>query len=260
MTNLRKDVHKIIMKAGMMILKESRSRMSIRTKSSERDLVTQIDWNVEMFLKEKLQKLLPDSSFLAEETEAEIKDAEKLWIIDPIDGTTNLVHGFPFLAISIALQIEGELKLGFVYNPFMNEFYESEKGQGSLLNGKSIRVSATQTLSRSLLATGFAYNFANAEENNIRYFEHFHRRCHGIRRPGSAALDICYVARGVFDGFWEWYLNPWDVAAGILLVTEAGGKVTDLSGKPYEFTADNILVTNSTIHTEMLSEVTELIS
>jgi len=255
MTNLRKDVHNIIMNAGSLIIKESASKLTVRTKSTERDLVTQIDWNVENFLKEELQKLLPGSSFLAEETDSEIKEAEQLWIIDPIDGTTNLVHGFPFIAVSVALQIEGELKLGFVYNPFLNEFFEAEKGKGSLLNNKSIHVSATRSLSRSLLATGFAYNFNKAEENNIRYFEHFHSKCHGIRRPGSAALDLCYVARGVFDGFWEWYLNPWDVAAGILLVSEAGGRVTDLTGMAYEFTTDSILATNSAIHNDMLSEV-----
>ncbi len=257
-SNLRKEVHKILLKAGNMLIKEARSKLNIHTKSSESDLVTQLDWKIENYLIEKLNRLLPGSSFLAEETDSKFKAAEHLWIIDPIDGTTNYVHHFPFVAISLALQVEDQLKLGFVYNPIMNELFEAAAGKGSLLNGKRISVSPVQTLDKSLLATGFAYNFDSAEENNIRYFDYFHRKCHGIRRPGSAALDLCYVANGSFDGFWEWYLNPWDVAAGILIVQEAGGKVSDFAGEPYRFTSNNILATNSSVHNEMLKDIQAL--
>ncbi|MBW6515247.1 MAG: inositol monophosphatase [Candidatus Cloacimonetes bacterium] len=261
LSELHLKTRKIILTAGKM-LKETigdSDKISVRTKSTDSDLVTQLDTEIENFLKEELSRILPGSVFLAEETDPKLKDTEKLWIIDPIDGTTNFVHGFPFVAISVALQISGELTHGFVYNPFMNEFFAATRNEGSFLNGKCIRVSKVQRLSEALLATGFAYNFKTASENNIRFFEHFQSKCHGIRRPGSAALDLCYVAKGVFDGFWEWYLNPWDVAAGILIVEEAGGKITDLYGIDHLFTSDNILVTNSALHNQMLQEFNELL-
>lgn len=257
---LRSSVHKLILNTGNRLIKESNHNFHIHTKSTASDLVTQLDLQTEERLKEEFSKLLPGSSFLSEETEPALKEADKLWIIDPIDGTTNFIHGFPFIAISVALQLAGKLTLGFVYNPLLKEFYEATRKEGSFLNKKRIQVSNNQRISQSLLATGFAYNFGTAAENNIRFFEHFHHRCHGVRRPGSAALDICYVARGVFDGFWEWYLHPWDVAAGILIVEEAGGKVSGLLGDPYRFGTDHILVTNSLIHNEMLQETRELIS
>ncbi len=252
---IKKSVQKLILQQGDYLLKESRSKISVRTKSSNSDLVTNIDWKVENDLKTAFSKILPASEFLAEETDDKPKKADQLWIIDPIDGTTNYVHNFPFYCISVALQLEGEIKLGFVYNPAMKEFFVAEKDNGSTLNDKTICTSPTQNLSRSLLATGFAYNYNNAEENNIKFFAHFHKLCHGIRRPGSAALDLCYVAKGVFEGFWEWYLNPWDVAAGILIVEEAGGKVSNFEGEPFSFNDNNILATNTSIHSEMLNEL-----
>ena len=258
--SLRNAIQKTILHTGKDLVKESNHKLHIHTKSTESDLVTQLDLQTENHLKEAFSKLLPGSIFLSEETEPALKTAEKLWIIDPIDGTTNFVHGFPFIAISVALQLDGELTLGFVYNPILNEFFEATRKEGSYLNKKRIHVSHTQRISQSLLATGFAYNFGTATENNIRFFEHFHHKCHGIRRPGSAALDLCYVARGIFDGFWEWYLHPWDVAAGILIVKEAGGMVTDLLGDPYLFGSENILVTNTQIHNEMMQEIKDLIS
>ena len=260
MGKIRKSVHKLMLQQGDMLIKESRTKLSVRTKSSSTDLVTNVDWKIENELKNALLGLLPQSQFLAEETDDKYKSAELLWIIDPIDGTTNYVHNFPFFCISVALQVEGSITLAFVYNPVSKEFFEAERGKGSLLNNKPISVSPTQTLSKSLLSTGFAYNFGSTDENNIRFFSHFHKLCHGIRRPGSAALDLCYVAKGVFDGFWEWYLKPWDVAAGVLILQEAGGKISNFNNNNFSLTDDNILGTNGSIHSEMLAEIKHLLA
>jgi myo-inositol-1(or 4)-monophosphatase len=256
--DLRQKIHNIILQAGEILLTEGENRLNVRTKSSDSDLVTEIDLMVEEFLKEKFSLLLPGSLFLAEETESDLKDAEVLWVIDPIDGTTNFVHHFPFAAISVALQIKGIAKLGFVYNPFLSEFFEAAEGNGSLLNGKRITVSSVRTIDKSLLATGFPYN--SSDIVNFRFFEHFQKQSQGIRRPGSAALDLCYIAKGSFDGFWEWHLKPWDVAAGILIVEEAGGIVSDLCGENYSFSSDNILATNSSLHQKMLIEMKQLLA
>ncbi len=229
----------------------------ISTKSSFRDLVTKIDLELENRLKGRLSKLMPGSEFLAEETDKEAKKSDKLWIIDPIDGTTNFVHGLPFFCISVALHLAGNPVLGFVYAPVMNEFFESQKNKGSFLNSKPIKVSNTALLQHSLLATGFAYNFATSSNNNIDNFSKLQAKSRGIRRLGSAALDICYVAKGVFDGFWELYLSPWDVAAGIIITAEAGGKVSTHQNQEYLFSDEEILVSNSIIHEEMIHELTK---
>lgn len=268
--DLGKKARSIILQEGSYLLEQSvklkkdrvdrdskNSSSEITTKSSFRDLVTSIDLELENRLKEKLYGILPGSDFLAEETAKSMKDSDKLWIIDPIDGTTNFVHGFPFFCISVALHLAGKPVLGFVYNPVMNEFFEAESKSGSFLNNKPIKVSATVSLKQSLLATGFAYNFAVSKEDNIDNFKRFQAKSRGIRRLGSAALDICYVASGVLDGFWELFLSPWDVAAGILITEEAGGRVTDFRGREYSFSDKDILITNSLIHNEMIDELRE---
>ncbi len=238
---------------------ETGNSPSIRTKTSFKDIVTYLDIEVENRLKEELLKILPGSEFLAEESDSSLKKgADKLWVIDPIDGTTNFVHQLPFYCISVALQLAGELVLALVYNPALNEFFEAGKGQGARLNQRIIKVSATKDIKQSLLATGFAYNFSQTANNNVKYFEYFQGNSQGIRRLGSAALDICYVAKGIFDGFWELYLNSWDVAAGILLVEEAGGKVTNFQGEPYTFGDKSILAANKTMHGIMLERINNL--
>lgn len=263
---IRNITRQILLEEGSFLLQESASRNSSAarhsgsqpetdTKSSFSDLVTDTDIKIEQRLIERLSKLLPGSQFLAEESAGNDYQSDKLWIIDPIDGTTNFVHNFPFFCISVALQLDGELTLGFVYNPVMDEFFEAQKDKGSILNNRIIKVSSVPTLSQSLLATGFAYNFSVCKENNINYFQLFQAKSQGIRRLGSAALDICYVAKGVLDGFWELFLNPWDVAAGMLIVTEAGGRVSNFQGQDYSFEDKGILITNNLLHNEMVTEM-----
>ena len=255
---IRQEARAIIKQAGEIILQEKRSLMKIVTKSNEFDLVTQLDLKIEKFLKEELSKLLPNSKFIAEETDSKLKEYPLLWVIDPLDGTTNYVHNLPFFAVSVALMIDNRLELGFVYNPVMDEFFEAERGKGALLNGEKISVSTTDELSKALLATGFGYNYETAEENNLKFFDHFLMKGHGIRRLGSAAIDLCYVACGIYGGYWEWYLSPWDVAAGILIVEEAGGKVSKIDDLPYNFGDLNILASNGKIHDRMVEEFSKV--
>ncbi|MFA6793494.1 MAG: inositol monophosphatase family protein, partial [Candidatus Neomarinimicrobiota bacterium] len=213
---------------------------------------------VELRMIDALQKLMPGSEFLSEETQNRIREADKLWILDPIDGTLNFVHGFPMLCISLALQTGGVLRKAFVYNPVLGDLFEAENGKGTLHNGKTVRVSENREYRDCLLATGFPYDYADNPDNNIRLFDFFHRQVQGVRRPGSAALDLAYTAAGVFDGFWEQHLKPWDVAAGMLLVREAGGIVTNFAGLPYCFGDDNILAGNPCIHASMLKDINTL--
>ncbi|HET6369571.1 MAG TPA: inositol monophosphatase family protein, partial [Nitrospiria bacterium] len=175
------------------------------------------------------------------------------WIIDPLDGTTNYAHGFPCFCVSIGLEHEGNVLLGVVYDPIRSELFYAERGKGATLNGRRIRVSSTFSLSRSLLVTGFAYDIRISQENNIDHFTRFSMRSQGVRRTGSAALDLCYVASGRFDGFWEMKLHPWDVAAGSLIVKEAGGEISTFSGDPFYIDSKEILATNGKIHREMIA-------
>jgi len=168
-----------------------------------------------------------------------------------LDGTTNYAHGYPVFAVSIALEVEGLIILGAVYNPLSDEFFAAERGAGSYLNGRRLKVSSTAALSRSLLATGFPYDIRTDGNNNINYFKSMAFHAQAIRRAGSAALDLACIAAGRFDGFWELKLAPWDTAAGWLIVEEAGGVVTDLAGGPYNIHSPHILATNGLIHAEM---------
>jgi len=249
-----------IVEAGKILSDHFGKIKTFTTKSTKFDLVTEADKEIELFLKKKLSELIPQSKFLAEETDSSDKKADYLWIIDPIDGTTNFVHGFPFVCISVALSVLGTVQQAFVYNPVLDDFFEAERGKGSYQNGERITVSSTDSLEKSLLATGFPYDFASCTENNVRYFEHFHKQVQGIRRPGSAALDLCYVANGVFEGFWEWYLKPWDVSAGLLIIEEANGRVTDFYGNPYQMESANILAANPVVHQKMMKEISYLMN
>lgn len=249
-----------IFEAGLIIEEEFDKIKSVSTKSSFSDLVTETDVKVERFLKEKLRSLVSDCTFFSEETDnnPENLNNDYVWIIDPIDGTTNFVHGFPFVCISVALLKKGKLNQAVVYNPIMKEMYEAESGNGAFLNGQKINVSNNKYLKDCLLATGFAYQFNTNKENNMKYFKHLRKKVQGIRRAGSAALDLCFVAKGVYDGFWEWFLKPWDVAAGILIVHEAGGKISNFNKENFTFCDENILATNSHIHNEMFLELEQI--
>jgi myo-inositol-1(or 4)-monophosphatase len=169
-----------------------------------------------------------------------------------LDGTTNYAHGYPCFSVSIGVEKDGEPIYGVVYDPSLEELFTAERGEGAFLNGRRLRVSAISRLSAALLATGFPSDVATAEENNLDHFAKFIKRAQAVRRPGSATLDLCYVAAGRFDGFWELRLNAWDVAAGALAVMEAGGRVTDLKGQPLRLSAPRIVASNGLIHDEML--------
>lgn len=213
------------------------------------DLVTATDLAVEELLKDRLSALVPGSTFLAEETAARAGLGDSTWIIDPLDGTTNFAHGLPFVATSVALWRDGDLRLGLVNLPILGELFTAARGQGAWRNGESIRVSATAGLQQALIATGFPYNTRAYLDGILRHMERMLLATQGIRRPGAAALDLAYVACGRFDGFYENALNPWDTAAGVLLVEEAGGRVSGFdAAAPYVLGADEILASNGLLH------------
>jgi myo-inositol-1(or 4)-monophosphatase len=221
-------------------------------KKGEIDLVTEADVQSEKAIIKTIQEEFPGDGFLTEESGDINSSSERIWIIDPLDGTTNYAHSFPFFAVSIALQVKGEIVLGTVFNPVLNELFQAEKGAGARMNGSAITVTKTAILKESLLATGFPYNIHKDYRDVLTIFEQMLTRAQGVRRPGAAAIDLCYVAAGRFDGFWEQNLNPWDTAAGSLIVQEAGGVVSDYKGEPYSPYQKTILAANPHIHDEML--------
>ncbi|MFH0779132.1 MAG: inositol monophosphatase family protein [Candidatus Eisenbacteria bacterium] len=237
--------------AGRILKSRASSRKKITYKGKV-NLVTEVDRLSEAAIVGYLRKKFPDHSFLAEEGSGDTSLSEFAWIVDPLDGTTNYAHGYPAYSVSIGLYHEGEVRLGVVYNPNLDELFTSVRGRGARLNGKRIRVSTTRSLSRSLLATGFPYDIRESKNNNIAHFSNFAVRAQAVRRAGSAALDLCYVACGRFDGFWELKLRPWDVAAGSLMVTEAGGKVSDFRGSTADIFGKEMLASNGRIHREMV--------
>lgn len=219
----------------------------------EIDLVTEMDLRAEEIITEYFFSRFPHIGILAEEGGLSGGGSNMRWIIDPIDGTTSYSHGIPHFAVSIALEKEGELEVGVVYNPPLKECFSAAKGEGACLNGRAIGVSGTEELKRSILATGFPYDRTTSGENNVAQFHAFLMKSQGIRRFGSAALDLCYTAAGRFDGYWEMKLKPWDTAAGVLILTEAGGKVTDYNGGDYSIYDNKLLCSNGHIHDEMVN-------
>lgn len=217
------------------------------------DIVTELDKRSEALITESIRKAFPGHGILAEETPEVAAAGPFRWIIDPLDGTTNYAHGFPVFCVSIAFEEAGEVRLGVVYNPMLDELFVAEKGAGAYLNGQRIAVSKVATMDRGLLATGFPYDLRTSEANNFDHFSNFSRKAQAIRRAGAAALDLSYTAAGRFDGFWEMKLKPWDVAAASLLVKEAGGAITDFSGGPFSIESDECLASNGLIHGEMVT-------
>ncbi len=217
------------------------------------DLVTSVDRESERQIVEIIKRKFPVHSILAdEETKIESRQSEYRWIVDPLDGTTNFAHGYPQFCTSIALERAGEVILGLVDDPIRCERFSAIRQQGATLNGLPIRTSTANELDKSLLATGFPYDQRDHADFYLRYFRAFMTRSQGIRRGGSAALDLCYVACGRLDGFWELKLKPWDTAAGALIVSEAGGKLSDFAGKPFSIWGNETLAANSSIHDEMV--------
>ena len=224
------------------------------TKKGDINLVTEADLASESHIIERIRSYYPKHAILAEESgEAVIKgvDTNWKWIIDPLDGTTNYAHGYPCFCVTIALEHDGEVVLGVTFDPTRDELFAAERGRGASLNGKPIRVSSTEKLGDSLIVTGFPYDFKQ-KPNFARHLTDFLFHSRGVRRDGSAAIDMAYVACGRFDGFWEEGLNPWDVAAGTLLMEEAGGVVTYYDGSKYSIYQPPICASNGGIHSQML--------
>jgi myo-inositol-1(or 4)-monophosphatase len=217
------------------------------------DLVTSVDRECERRIVEVLQKNFPGHAVLAEEaTDLLGTQSSHRWIIDPLDGTTNFAHSYPQFCVSIALERDGEVIMGLVYDPLRRECFRAVKDQGATLNDGSLRISTVKELDKALLATGFPYDQREKADFYLGFFKAFMTRSQGIRRNGSAALDLCYVACGRVDGFWELKLRPWDTAAGALMVAEAGGRVTDLSGNKFSIWGEETVASNGALHDEMI--------
>jgi myo-inositol-1(or 4)-monophosphatase len=223
------------------------SDLGINTKSSHTDLVTKVDKLSEEKIREIISSYFPDHIVLGEEQGQSVGNASHRWIVDPLDGTMNYAHGFPFYAVSIGLEVNGEVVVGVVLDSVRNEMFYAQKGQGAFCNGASIKVSEETELSRSLLSTGFPSN-PDGLSDNLVLFAKLHPKVRAIRRPGSAALDMAYVACGRLDGFWELRLNSWDVAGGLIIAQEAGAVVTGFKGDTYHLDAKAIVATNGKIH------------
>jgi myo-inositol-1(or 4)-monophosphatase len=221
----------------------------------EIDLVTEVDKKSEKTIVEILKGHFPDHSILAEEGSNSRESSDYKWIIDPLDGTTNYAHDYPFFAVSIGLEKAGEILAGVVYHPIWNELFVAEKGGGAFLNGRRIQVSRVENLRRSLITTGFPYDLNQIPPEAFAYFKNFINSAQAIRRDGSAALDMCFLAMGKMDGFWEMGLKPWDTAAGLIIVQEAGGRVTNFRSNSYSIYEKEILASNGLIHEQMRSNV-----
>jgi myo-inositol-1(or 4)-monophosphatase len=228
----------------------------VGTKSAAIDLVTDVDHACEALIVETLRRERPRDAVLAEEGGGGgPADAAWRWVIDPLDGTMNYAHGYPRFCVSIGVERAGSAEVGVVYDPLLDELFAAERGAGATLNGRPIRVSDETLLSRALLATGFAYDVHRSQDDNVANFARFVKLARGLRRDGSAALDLCYVAAGRFDGFWELKLHRWDVAAGGLIVREAGGRTSDFAGREIGEDVRQTLASNGHLHAAMLREL-----
>ncbi len=237
--------------AGRLLLERFHTEFAIAHKGAV-NLVTEIDLAAEELIVSRIRKEFPDHIILAEERYSQNRGKGIVWVIDPLDGTTNYAHGYPVFSVSIGIEIAGEVEWGVVFDPTRNELFSARRGFGATCNNVQLSVSKTPSLGASLLATGFPYDIQTDSRNNLDNFCAFAVRTQGIRRAGSAAVDLCYVAAGRFDGFWELKLNPWDCAAGSLIVKEAGGVVTNFSGRPASIYEREIVASNGLIHQGML--------
>jgi myo-inositol-1(or 4)-monophosphatase len=234
------------------LLKEKFSQTHKIQYKGDIDIVTEADKLSEDLIIETIKRNFPDHGILSEESPA-ITSAGKLrWIIDPLDGTTNYSHGYPVFCVSVALENEGTIVLGVIYDPMREDMFVAIHGEGAYLNDKKLKVSSVNNLSRSLLATGFPYDIRDSKENNLDYFNAMAINVQAIRRAGAAALDLAYLAAGRFDGFWELKLKPWDTAAGCLMVEEAGGVISDIAGQKWHLQSPSLMASNALIHEQMI--------
>jgi myo-inositol-1(or 4)-monophosphatase len=244
--------------AGQLLKNELSGSRRIAYKGSPTNLVTEMDARVEELIVGRLAAAFPDDAVLAEERGASAGRSGRRWIIDPLDGTTNYAHGFPAFGVSIALESATLVELGVIYDPNLDELFVAERGRGATVNDQSLAVSTTATLDESLLATGFPYDIREGGDNNLKEYAAFSVRARAVRRMGSAVLYLAWLASGRLDGYWELRLGPWDVAAGSLIVEEAGGRITNLSGGALELDSPTLVATNGRIHSAVLQVLREV--
>lgn len=238
--------------AGSILVEHAKSGFQVDYKTAI-NLVTDADRRAEDCIVQTIQAAYPSHRILAEERGRDGgMDSPYQWIIDPLDGTTNFAHGFPFYSVSIGLEYAGECILGVVLDPVRQELFTAERGQGAYLNGERLHVSTVETLDKSLLVTGFAYNIRETSDNNLDHFSRISLLAQAVRRTGSAALDLCYVAAGRFDGYWEVTLSPWDMAAGTVILREAGGVVSGFTKGAFSLYGKELVATNGRIHDYLL--------
>ena len=245
-------IKSLIRDAGLILKKAYYEKSSNVRHKGNIDMVTETDLQLETFITKAISDKFPDDVIISEETHFEMQEGNRRWIIDPLDGTTNFVHRLPLVNISIGLEIDGEIRFGAVYNPIFDELFYAEKGKGAFLNDKKISVSQNAKLKDSLVATGFPYDRWEKGDYYIKEFLAFTKTTHGVRRMGAAAIDLCYVAAGRLDGFFERELKPWDMAAGSLMILEAGGKISKFNGEKWICTDKTIVASNGKIHDKMV--------
>lgn len=254
---LKAVLHEAIMSGGQQVAHYFNRTFEISYKEGRNNLVTTADHASEKAILEVIKKTYPDHYILTEETGAIPQNSDYKWIIDPIDGTINFAHGIPINCVSIGVEYKGEMILGMIYNPHMNEMFFAERGNGATFNNQSIKVSVETDVMKSCLVTGFPYTYIQQNNGPLEVFERFIREGVPVRRLGAAAIDLCWVAAGRLDGFYEHKLQPWDSAAGFLILEEAGGKVTDFEGNRYSPYQQRIVATNGLIHEQLLNFIHE---
>ena len=244
--------------AGKLLREALGGPRRIDYKGHPTNLVTEMDRRSESLIVERIRAAFPDHAILGEEGGARAGTSGYRWLIDPLDGTTNYAHGVPIFAVSVALERSGQVELGVAYDPTREECFVARRGAGATLNGEPLRVSSTTELGESLLVTGFPYDIRSTARTNLPEYAALALRSRAVRRLGSAVLDLCYVAAGRFDGYWELTLGPWDMAAGGLVVAEAGGRITSVDGGPWRLDGPGVLATNGAIHAALLAELEEV--
>ncbi|MBU1317929.1 MAG: inositol monophosphatase [candidate division Zixibacteria bacterium] len=237
--------------AGQVLLRGFRKTLTIQHKGAV-DLVTNMDLKSEKMIHTAIRKHFPDDSILAEESGSEETGSRYRWIVDPLDGTTNYAHGYPVWCVSIAIELDREIVGGVIYNPNLDEMFYAQRGRGAFRNQRRIHVSMQSKLADSLLATGFPYDIGTSKVDNLKHFGRLYKLSRGVRRGGSAAMDIAYTAAGIFDGFWELKLSPWDTAAGKIIAEEAGAKITDFAGNAYDIFEKEIVCANRKLLKQIL--------